>query len=132
MELVPDQVSGGKQIWICASFSIILSCRNVGAFFNFERKPTIFVLNLVKGNLNCQETWDRTPQLVYGSFTNITQFIIPFATIVICYTKIIIRSYKIILSSVRSMPVVFKGGWAVLETLDLLIHSFIHSLRKWI
>ena len=43
------------------------------------------------GNLNCQETWDRLPQLVYGSFTNVTQFVIPFTTIIICYAKIIIR-----------------------------------------
>ena len=43
------------------------------------------------GILNCQETWEKLPQLVYGSFTNVTQFVIPFATIVICYTKIIIR-----------------------------------------
>lgn len=44
------------------------------------------------GNLNCQETWDRIPQLVYGSFTNVTQFVIPFTTIIICYAKIIIRN----------------------------------------
>lgn len=43
------------------------------------------------GILNCQETWEKLPQLVYGSFTNVTQFVVPFATIVICYTKIIIR-----------------------------------------
>ena len=43
------------------------------------------------GHYNCQETWERTPQLVYGSFLNITQFIIPFTTIVICYTRIMIR-----------------------------------------
>ena len=47
------------------------------------------------GNINCQETWDRVPQLVYGSFTNVTQFVIPFATIVICYAKIIIRNSNI-------------------------------------
>ena len=46
------------------------------------------------GNLNCQETWDRLPQLVYGSFTNVTQFVIPFTTIIICYAKIIIRDRK--------------------------------------
>ena len=43
------------------------------------------------GHHNCQETWERTPQLGYGSFLNITQFIIPFTTIVICYAKIMIR-----------------------------------------
>ena len=43
------------------------------------------------GDVNCQETWERTPQLVYGSFLNITQFIIPIITIIVCYTKIIIR-----------------------------------------
>ena len=43
------------------------------------------------GTLNCQETWQRIPQLVYGSFTNVTQFVLPFATIVVCYIKIMIR-----------------------------------------
>ena len=42
-------------------------------------------------NTNCQESWERIPQLVYGSFTNVTQFVMPFATIIICYTKIMIR-----------------------------------------
>ena len=41
-----------------------------------------------------QETWQRVPQLVYGSFTNVTQFVVPFATIVICYTKIMIRLHQ--------------------------------------
>ena len=40
---------------------------------------------------NCQESWERIPQLVYGSFTNISQFVIPFITIIICYSKIMVR-----------------------------------------
>ena len=42
-------------------------------------------------NTNCQESWERIPQLVYGSFTNVTQFVLPFSTIIISYTKIMIR-----------------------------------------
>ena len=30
-----------------------------------------------------QETWAKLPRLVYGGFTNITQFVVPFTTIII-------------------------------------------------
>ena len=39
------------------------------------------------GQLNCVETWPRLPQLAYGSFINIMQFVIPFATMFVCYTR---------------------------------------------
>ena len=40
-----------------------------------------------EGVLHCVETWPRLPQLVYGAFINITQFVIPFATMFICYSR---------------------------------------------
>jgi len=42
-------------------------------------------------NTICQETWDQVPRLIYGGFTNITQFVFPFATIIISYSSIVIK-----------------------------------------
>ena len=38
-----------------------------------------------------QETWRGTPRTIYGIFTNITQFVIPFLTIIVCYAAVIQR-----------------------------------------
>ena len=37
----------------------------------------------VTNNTIWQETWAKLPRLVYGGFTNITQFVVPFTTIII-------------------------------------------------
>ena len=41
-----------------------------------------------------QESWQGPPKTVYGIFTNITQFVIPFITIIICYASVIQRLNK--------------------------------------
>jgi len=43
------------------------------------------------GNLQCQEGWESTPKLVFGNFTMLCQFVIPFTTIIFCYGKIMVR-----------------------------------------
>ena len=49
---------------------------------------------LYNGMYWLQETWQGTPKTVYGIFTNITQFVIPFITIIICYASVIQRLNK--------------------------------------
>merc|ERR550532_2715444 len=39
----------------------------------------------------CQESWEHTYKLIYGGFTNITQFVFPFITIIISYISIVIK-----------------------------------------
>ena len=39
----------------------------------------------------CQESWEQTYKLIYGGFTNITQFVFPFITIIISYISIVIK-----------------------------------------
>ena len=58
-------------------------------------------------NIICQETWDMVYRQIYGGFTNITQvshnfrktfilssfsqFVFPFATIIISYSSIVVK-----------------------------------------
>ena len=42
-------------------------------------------------DVRCTETWDGLRRTIYGAFTNVTQFLLPFITIIICYTAIIRR-----------------------------------------
>ena len=37
----------------------------------------------------CNETWDGVKKTAYGAFTNVMQFVLPFVTIIFCYTAII-------------------------------------------
>ena len=37
----------------------------------------------------CAETWEGMKRTVYGAFTNVMQFVLPFVTIIFCYTAII-------------------------------------------
>ena len=46
------------------------------------------------GNVRCNETWEGLKRTVYGAFTNVTQFVLPFVTIIFCYTAIIRRLGK--------------------------------------
>merc|ERR1712226_1361477 len=48
-------------------------------------------VEILPGKTQCQETWHGTPRTVYGIFTNITQFVIPFFTIIVCYAAVIQR-----------------------------------------
>lgn len=41
------------------------------------------------GDEQCNETWGGLRRTIYGAFTNITQFVLPFITIILCYTAII-------------------------------------------
>ena len=41
------------------------------------------------GVARCNETWDGMKRTAYGAFTSITQFVLPFVTIIFCYTAII-------------------------------------------
>ena len=43
------------------------------------------------GNLYCTEKLPDGLRMVYGSFLTITQFVIPFVTIIICYTRIMFK-----------------------------------------
>ena len=44
----------------------------------------------VNGNYQCGETWDDgTVRTIYGAFTNVMQFVLPFVAIIFCYTAII-------------------------------------------
>jgi len=43
------------------------------------------------GTLQCQEGWESTPRMVFGNFTMLCQFVIPFTTIIFCYGKIMVR-----------------------------------------
>ena len=38
------------------------------------------------GILQCSESWWGTPRTIYGAFVNVTQFVLPFTTIFVCYT----------------------------------------------
>jgi len=44
-----------------------------------------------EGPERCNENWEAWKRTVYGVFTNISQFLLPFVTIIICYTAIIRR-----------------------------------------
>lgn len=72
---------------------IIIGCLDVIAVM--VTLPYSYFMELVTdpttNNTICQEAWAKTPRLVYGGFTNIMQFVFPFATIIICYSKIMIR-----------------------------------------
>eukprot|EP00095_Tigriopus_kingsejongensis_P009521 snap_masked-scaffold561_size136864-processed-gene-0.3 protein:Tk09521 transcript:snap_masked-scaffold561_size136864-processed-gene-0.3-mRNA-1 annotation:"neuropeptide receptor a10" len=46
-------------------------------------------LDETSGNEQCSETWVGMRRTIYGAFTNITQFVLPFITIILCYTAII-------------------------------------------
>ena len=37
----------------------------------------------------CNETWEGVKKTAYGAFTNVMQFVLPFVTIIFCYTAII-------------------------------------------
>ncbi len=39
----------------------------------------------------CYETWEGARRTVYGVFTNLTQFVLPFLTVIACYAAIIRR-----------------------------------------
>lgn len=39
----------------------------------------------------CNETWFGVNRLIYGIFTSITQFVLPFVTIIACYTTVIFK-----------------------------------------
>lgn len=39
----------------------------------------------------CGETWSGGKRTAYGAFTNVTQFVLPFLTIILCYSVIIRR-----------------------------------------
>ena len=56
----------------------------MGGFFNFFA----FILD-EHGNEKCHETWTGIQRTAYGAFTNIMQFVLPFITIIFCYTAII-------------------------------------------
>jgi len=57
--------------------------------------PYSYFMELVSdpatNNMICQETWNPLPRLIYGGFTNVTQFVIPFATIIISYSSIVVK-----------------------------------------
>jgi len=72
---------------------LIITCLDVIAIM--VTLPYSYFMELVNdpitNNTICQEAWDKTPRLFYGGFTNIMQFVFPFITIIICYSKIMIR-----------------------------------------
>ena len=37
------------------------------------------------GPVLCSESWEGAQRTIYGAFTNITQFVLPFTTIFVCY-----------------------------------------------
>ena len=41
------------------------------------------------GIARCTETWEGMKRTAYGAFTSTTQFVLPFVTIIFCYTAII-------------------------------------------
>ncbi|XP_059084227.1 prolactin-releasing peptide receptor-like [Tigriopus californicus] len=43
------------------------------------------------GLLLCSESWYGMPRTIYGAFTNIMQFVLPFTTIFVCYSVIMAR-----------------------------------------
>ena len=56
--------------------------------------PYAFHVDLFEGSDGvdrCNETWDGMKRTAYGAFTSVTQFVLPFVTIIICYTAIIRR-----------------------------------------
>ncbi len=36
----------------------------------------------------CAESWQGTPRTIYGAFVTITQFVVPFLTIFVCYGSV--------------------------------------------
>ena len=54
--------------------------------------PYAFYVGLMPlegGGEMCNETWDGIKKTAYGAFTNVMQFVLPFVTIIFCYTAII-------------------------------------------
>ena len=49
--------------------------------------PYAFHVSLIDDR--CNETWDGMKRTAYGAFTSVMQFILPFVTIIFCYTAII-------------------------------------------
>ena len=43
----------------------------------------------IEGDAVCNETWEGVKKTAYGAFTNVMQFVLPFVTIIFCYTAII-------------------------------------------
>lgn len=43
----------------------------------------------ISGRSICHESWGGMKRKLYGAFTNIMQFVLPFITIIFCYTAII-------------------------------------------
>ncbi|XP_023345656.1 neuropeptide F receptor, partial [Eurytemora carolleeae] len=57
--------------------------------------PFSYVMEVVAdkdtGLQNCLETWEKPSRVIFGTFTNVFQFYVPFTTIVICYARIMVR-----------------------------------------
>ena len=49
----------------------------------------IYFSDEISGRSICHESWGGIKRTVYGAFTNIMQFALPFITIIFCYTAII-------------------------------------------
>ena len=46
------------------------------------------------GEDRCNEAWGGMYRIAYGFFTTVTQFVLPFVTIIACYTTIILKLRK--------------------------------------
>ena len=46
------------------------------------------------GEDRCNEVWGGMYRIAYGFFTTVTQFVLPFVTIIACYTTIILKLRK--------------------------------------
>ncbi|XP_040574622.1 prolactin-releasing peptide receptor [Lepeophtheirus salmonis] len=58
----------------------------------FTAPYAVHISIVTYGSLDrCQENWDGMKRALYGAFTNITQFVLPFISIILCYTAIIRR-----------------------------------------
>ena len=122
--------------------------------------PYVFHMTTVPTGPNatteiCIEDWPAAQRLVYGTFTNVTQFVLPFCSIILCYTAIIRKlgarstARPGVRSAAReemerarnakmnrmliSMVVVFGGCWLPLNTINFLadLDLFDRSIFCW-
>ena len=57
-------------------------------FYSRYSYSMILVTDPLTHYSSCQESWEGKMQQIYGAFTNITQFLLPFTSIFISYTKV--------------------------------------------
>ena len=72
------------------SATLLVAVLNVVAIlctapYAFSMTVAAVSANSTEPVLRCSESWTGLPRTIYGAFTNVTQFVLPFTTIFVCY-----------------------------------------------